>query len=1262
MASFPGTSGPDDVTGTAEADQISGEAGNDNLYGEDGDDVIDGGADSDYVDGGYGSDLLHGGEGDDSLRDGNDSSSTGSGNDQLFGDGGDDDLFVYLTTNLPDTLLLDGGEGNDRVSFSAWYDVQDVTMLGGGGNDMIQMDGGASFDVDAGAGNDRIDLIYSGYATDYRFTLGAGQDVLTVRLSSLGSVVPIHVTDLQPGAAGDRIVIDNYLVALTGWDRIGNPFASGHLALVQSGADAVLRIDHDGGGNGYQDFVVFEGVSAAAITAYNIGFAPDGGATPPLPQDGGAAGDFILGGGGAELLRGFGGDDEIFGGAGNDRIEGGPGNDQLDGGFGHDVVLGEGGDDRVTDGYGGNDRLYGGDGNDFIAIERGRQPASTSVYLDGGAGNDELRFWGVGRIDAVTFVAGAGDDYISTNGARIAMINAGDGNDILYIGNSGTAYTITLGGGVDRIDLDSGHVAGGQILVKDFATGAGGDQLGLDSYLRQALTGWDPRTNPYETGFLQIIQRGADSVLQMDRDAAGSAASFTDLIVFANTTAASFTTLNLGGYSSIVGTEAIDLLEGDSGNNSIYGFGDADKLIGNDGDDTLYGGAGADELDGGGGKDKLDGGAGADRMTGGGGADIYLVDDAADQVIEGADFFYLPYVADEVWTALASYTIPANVELLVGTSTTGQTLTGSENDEIIRGGDGNDHIYLLGGSNMAAGGAGDDWIEGGDGQDSITGGTGSDRIYGGDGDDFLGGTQRGVNDTGDDYLEGGAGNDYLGGSWGDDVLLGGSGNDSFEDDGTGTDLLDGGEGDDYFLLARFEAAPAATATLLGGAGNDSFDLILRNAGTVELDAGAGDDHFLFYSHSGTTKLTLGAGIDTIAFSDYYPTEPKGTIAVADFATGASGDRLDLNAFLEAWLVNWDKLANPFASGHLRLVQNGISALLQMDRDGGGDGFATLFTFASGNADSFTPENLGGYDHLRIFGSDGDDLFRLDDAGPDAVAGGSGNDTFLFGAAMTGADTVDGGAGSDQVTLRGNYSGANALALQPATMTNIERLVLVSGRNTASGPAIGAVSYNVTASDANVATGQGFTVNAGGLGADERFLFSGRFETDGYFVLIGGAGSDVIVGGRKSDTIVGGPGNDSIQGGFGGDSVAGGGGVDTFIYGSAYESSGLLYDKLIDFNSGEDRLNLHSTVSGWAGPVTHGSLTNARFSADLAAALDPALGANQAVLFTPDSGDLAGKTFLVVDGNGDGAYQPNLDYVFLVGAAAALDTSSTAWFL
>ncbi|MFN3389375.1 MAG: hypothetical protein ACK40O_10630, partial [Allosphingosinicella sp.] len=90
----------------------------------------------------------------------------------------------------------------------------------------------------------------------------------------------------------------------------------------------------------------------------------------------------------------------------------------------------------------------------------------------------------------------------------------------------------------------------------------------------------------------------------------------------------------------------------------------------------------------------------------------------------------------------------------------------------------------------------------------------------------------------------------------------------------------------------------------------------------------------------------------------------------------------------------------------------------------------------------------------------------------------------------------------------------------------------------------------------------------------------------------------------------------------------------------------------DFDFGEDRIDLPVAVTGFAAAVTSGTLSAASFDADLAGALGTGLGAGQALLFTADAGDLAGKAFLVVDGNGEAGYQAGEDYVFLLGAPPA----------
>jgi Ca2+-binding RTX toxin-like protein len=129
------------------------------------------------------------------------------------------------------------------------------------------------------------------------------------------------------------------------------------------------------------------------------------------------------------------------------------------------------------------------------------------------------------------------------------------------------------------------------------------------------------------------------------------------------------------------------------------------NLTGTAGNDTLIGDDLADTLSGLGGDDTLDGRGGADSLIGGLGNDIYVVDNAGDVVTENAG-----EGTDTVRTTLASYTLQADVENLVGIALTGQSLTGNAL------------------ANAITGGSGADTISGGAGNDTIVGGANSDKV------------------------------------------------------------------------------------------------------------------------------------------------------------------------------------------------------------------------------------------------------------------------------------------------------------------------------------------------------------------------------------------------------------------------------------------------------------------------------------------------------------------------------------------------------
>jgi VCBS repeat-containing protein len=72
---------------------------------------------------------------------------------------------------------------------------------------------------------------------------------------------------------------------------------------------------------------------------------------------------------------------------------------------------------------------------------------------------------------------------------------------------------------------------------------------------------------------------------------------------------------------------------------------------------------------------------------------------------------------------------------------------------------------------------------------------------------------------------------------------------------------------------------------------------------------------------------------------------------------------------------------------------------------------------------------------------------------------------------------------------------------------------------------------------------------------------------------GNGGDDTIYGGSGGDTINGHNGNDTIIGGYGGDQLTGSNGDDIFVYLSATDSNSIHFDTIIDFTSGEDKINL-----------------------------------------------------------------------------------------
>ena len=81
-----------------------------------------------------------------------------------------------------------------------------------------------------------------------------------------------------------------------------------------------------------------------------------------------------------------------------------------------------------------------------------------------------------------------------------------------------------------------------------------------------------------------------------------------------------------------------------------------------------------------------------------------------------------------------------------------------------------------------------------------------------------------------------------------------------------------------------------------------------------------------------------------------------------------------------------------------------------------------------------------------------------------------------------------------------------------------------------------------------------------------------YGATGNDTLYGEAGNDVLIGGIGDDKLFGGDGNDRLIGGAGNDVLVGGAGDDTFVFAAALDRVTNV-DKIMDFTSGSDKIEL-----------------------------------------------------------------------------------------
>ena len=377
--------------------------------------------------------------------------------------------------------------------------------------------------------------------------------------------------------------------------------------------------------------------------------------------DAGDGDDVVDGGNGNDVLKGGRGNDQMFGGNNNDRLNGGEGDDQLDGGSGTDWADFDGGaavNVDLTAGIAtgqGNDTLFNFEnvlGSSFADTIKGN---AANNILDGADGDDTF----IATQGSDTIIGGLGRDTINfsslasgvtANLASSSYSSTGASGTLSSVENiTGTAFADTLTGDAGDNVIDGG-------LGDDIINGG----AGIDTAVLLGNV-----NAPFNRGVFANLTTGTST---------GGSGSDT-LVGIENLTGSDFldqltgdtgnNVLHGGGSSDqLFATQGIDVLDGDIGNHdTVYFTGqpgatanlttgtysfdannhgtmaNIDDLVGGSGNDTFTGNAAANTLDGMAGDDTIAGGLGNDLIFGGAGSDVLIADGGNDQLTGNYSYF-----------------------------------------------------------------------------------------------------------------------------------------------------------------------------------------------------------------------------------------------------------------------------------------------------------------------------------------------------------------------------------------------------------------------------------------------------------------------------------------------------------------------------------------------------------------------------------------------------------------------------------------------
>ena len=896
-------------------------------------------------------------------------------------------------------ITLHGTDNNDSINGTA----NDETIYGGSGNDTIDGEGG-------------VDIIYGGKGDD-TINSSVGEDTIVWNLGD--DLDTVTFSDIDHLKFGEGIAFED----LTFYEEGNN------LRIVVKGdmSQGIICRDYFYSNDNKPENIIFADGStfpiqnSGLIIHHNDKSENISGTDYADTIYGGKGNNSISGGNGNDIIYGENGDDTISGGNGTDIIVGGKGNDTINGNGDADTYIWNLGDDLDTitasnidklqfgEGITHDDLTFRGEGNNLRIIVNNDE--TQGIILVNFLNDSGYRLNHISFSDGSTFnLATSGltfdqhfssgdtitgtsfDDIINAQNTYSVTINAGDGNDTINAGEGND--TVNAGNGNNIINGSKGN---------DSLNGGSGD----DSYIWNLGDGYDTIYDSngndkivFGTGItsedLTFTQKGNSLIITVK----GNSSQGIEISNYYNShplEELQFAdgSVKLLSQMDITLTQGNhdETINGTYSNETIYGNGGNDTINGNYGNDILVGGTGNDTLNGGGdndtyiynlgdGLDTITDSAGNNKIVFGEGIArsnlsftqignnllIYLNGDKNQGVVINSFFSNDSYKIGEIHFADDSvfYLAESGLTLDQSDRTDNMTINGTDYDDTITGGSGNDTINAGDDDDVITGGKGNDILNGGygrdtyiynlgDGGDTIGETRGNDKIKFGSGivlddlkftqegndlriiikndisqniliDDFYRGTNYQVetlqfadNTTfnlstqgltlqqtnADDTVNGTSYNDVIYGNGGHDTINASDGNDTLIG-GIGNDTLNGGNGDDIYIYN------------LG----DGFDTISESGGDDKIVFGEGisQEDLSFEKIGNNLKISInGDEIKGIQINDHfrYDSSKVETIEFHDGSTLniSNADQLiqAMNSFGADTSSTMDALSNPTES-------------------------------------------------------------------------------------------------------------------------------------------------------------------------------------------------------------------------------------------------------------------------------------------------------------------------------------------------------------